>query len=62
MGALNRTCTCCHKRVHVALIRDTKVKAPVCLSCYDRREKERKTCPAHISRGLPPKSQRMIEL
>jgi hypothetical protein len=62
MGALNRTCTCCRNRVHVALIHDTKVKAPVCLTCYAKRAKERRSYPAHISRGLPPKSQRMIEL
>lgn len=62
MGALNRTCTCCRNRVHVSLIHDLKVQRPVCLSCYTKRAKERRTYPAHISRGLPPKSQRMIEL
>ena len=62
MGALNRTCTCCRKRVHVALIRDTKVKSPVCLTCHDKRIAERVSYPQHISRGLPPKSQRMVRL
>lgn len=62
MGIQNRTCTCRRDRVHVSLIHDLRVMKPVCLTCHDKRIAERVTYPQHQSRGLPPKSQRLVRL
>jgi len=62
MGIQNRTCTSCRDRVHVSLIHDLRVRKPVCLTCYAKRAEQRVTYPQHQSRGLPPKSQRLVRL
>ena len=62
MPARMITCTCCRARVHIALIHDLKVQRPVCVSCHVKRQAERRTYPIHYSRGLPPKTARMIPL
>lgn len=62
MGIQNRTCTSCRCRVHVSLIHDLRVLKPVCLTCYAKRADQRASYPPHISRGLPPKSLRLVSL
>ena len=62
MGAPTKPCACCRVRVPLALIADLKVQKPVCLNCYHRRIAERVNYPAHQSRGLPPKSLRLVRL
>lgn len=62
MGAPTRCCACCRARVALALIADLKVQNPVCLTCYHKRIAERVTYPVHQSRGLPPKSTRLVRL
>ena len=62
MGAPTKSCTCCRRRVALALIADLRVQKPVCLDCYHKRIAERVSYPAHQSRALPPKHARVVRL